>query len=176
MTPSASSIEALSNLQLSGSNGKIIPLSSVAVFHYDTEQPVIYQRNQVPTITVSGAIRSKDQPATLVAALAPRIADYTAKLPAGYSVAVGGAVEESGKSQAPIAAVVPLMLLCHADADHGADAGLPADVRRALRRAAGPDRGGRGAAAVGCAAGLRRDPRGAGAGRHPDPQLDHSGA
>ncbi len=31
-------------------------------------------------------------------------------LPAGYSVAVGGSVEESAKSQAPIEAVVPLML------------------------------------------------------------------
>ena len=31
-------------------------------------------------------------------------------LPAGYSVTIGGSVEESAKSQAPIAAVVPLML------------------------------------------------------------------
>ena len=31
-------------------------------------------------------------------------------MPAGYKVAVGGAVEESGKAQGPITAVVPLML------------------------------------------------------------------
>lgn len=106
-----SSIEALSSLQLSGSDGAVIPLSSVAVFRYDTEPPVIYQRNQVPTITVQAAIASKDQAATLVTALAPKIARFDAALPPGYDVALGGTVESSEKSQAPIAAVVPLMLL-----------------------------------------------------------------
>ncbi len=106
-----SSIEALNGLQLSGSGGAAIPLSSVAVFRYDTEPPVIYQRNQMPTITVSAAIAGKDQPATLVAALAPRIKAFAARLPAGYAIAIGGTVESSAQSQAPIAAVVPLMLL-----------------------------------------------------------------
>ncbi len=105
------SISALNGLQLSSNGGVGIPLSSVAVFRYETEPPVIYQRNQVPTITVSGAISGKDQPATLVAALTRPVADFAAKLPLGYSVVMGGAVEESNKSQGPIAAVVPLMLL-----------------------------------------------------------------
>lgn len=106
-----SSIEALSSLQLSGAGGKAIPLSSVAVFRYQTEPPVIIQRNEVPTITVKAAILGKDQPATLVKALAPKIKAFAAKLPLGYSIAVGGTVENSAQSQAPIAAVVPLMLL-----------------------------------------------------------------
>lgn len=38
---SRSSIEALNGLQLSGSGGDAIPLSSVAVFHYASEPPVI---------------------------------------------------------------------------------------------------------------------------------------
>ena len=108
---SRTSIEALRGLQLSGSGGAAIPLSSVAVFRYDTEPPVIYQRNQVPTITVQAAIASKDQAATMVSALAGRIAAFDATLPAGYHVAIGGSVESSAESQAPIAAVVPLMLL-----------------------------------------------------------------
>ena len=106
-----SSVEGLYNLQLGGSGGAAIPLSSVAVFHYDTEQPVIHQRNRMPTITVKAAIASKDQPATIVSALAEKIADFNARLPFGYKVEVGGTVESSAKSQAPIAAVVPLMLL-----------------------------------------------------------------
>ncbi|TMV86558.1 efflux RND transporter permease subunit [Thioclava sp. BHET1] len=105
-----SSIDGLYNLQLSGFGGASIPLRSVAVFGYATEQPVIYQRNQMPTITVSGAIRGGDQPATLVAALSGKIDAFRASLPLGFTLATGGAVEESGKSQAPIAAVVPLML------------------------------------------------------------------
>ncbi len=36
--------------------------------------------------------------------------EFAKQLPTGYSIAIGGAVEESAKSQAPIAAVVPMML------------------------------------------------------------------
>jgi multidrug efflux pump len=42
------------------------------------------------------------------------IADFTAKLPAGYDVAVGGSVEESEKSQAPIISILPVMLFAMA--------------------------------------------------------------
>ena len=50
------------------------------------------------------------QPKTVVDQLAPQVAEFAKRLPAGYSVAVGGAVEESAKSQGPIMAVIPLML------------------------------------------------------------------
>ena len=106
-----SSIDALTNLQLGTSNGVAIPLSSVAVFRYDTEQPVIRQENRMPTIIVQAAISTKDQPATIVDALAPKVAEFNEALPFRYEVTVGGTVESSAESQAPIAAVVPLMLL-----------------------------------------------------------------
>jgi multidrug efflux pump subunit AcrB len=50
------------------------------------------------------------QPKTIVDQLAPTVERFARGLPAGYSIAIGGSVEESAKSQAPIAAVVPLML------------------------------------------------------------------
>ena len=106
-----SSIEGLNNLQLGGPDGDPVPLSSIAVFSYDTEQPVIRQENRRPTITVKAAITTADQPATIVEALAPDVAAFNADLPPGYAVEVGGSVESSAESQAPIAAVVPLMLL-----------------------------------------------------------------
>ncbi|MEY9626270.1 multidrug efflux pump subunit AcrB [Sinorhizobium fredii] len=43
--------------------------------------------------------------------LADKVAAFEKTLPVGYSVAVGGAVEESAKSQGPIATVAPAMLL-----------------------------------------------------------------
>jgi multidrug efflux pump len=46
----------------------------------------------------------------IAAQLAQKVAEFARGLPAGYSVAVGSSVEESAKSQAPIEAVVPLML------------------------------------------------------------------
>jgi multidrug efflux pump subunit AcrB len=105
------SLDALYNLQLAADGGRNIPLSSVAVFRYETEQPVISLRNRIPTITLKAAITNKDQPATIVSALAEDVATFSAKLPEGYQVVIGGAVESSAESQAPIAAVVPLMLL-----------------------------------------------------------------
>ncbi|GIX13491.1 MAG: ACR family transporter [Paracoccaceae bacterium] len=108
---SRGSISALEGLQLTAGDGRTIPLRSVATFTHGTEQPVIHQRNRMPTITVKAAIEGRDQPATIVAALAGKIADFAATLPFGYRVEVGGTVAESAKSQAPIAAVVPLMAL-----------------------------------------------------------------
>lgn len=108
---SRQSVEALSELQLSGSGSVTIPLRSVATFSYETEQPVIHQRGRMPTVTIKAAILGKDQPATIVASLSDKIAAFNESLPFGYKVEVGGSVAESAKSQAPIAAVVPIMLL-----------------------------------------------------------------
>ncbi|MBB1093693.1 efflux RND transporter permease subunit [Rhodopseudomonas palustris] len=108
------SIETLRNLQLSGSSGQSVPLAAVATFRYELEQPTIWRRSRLPTITIKASIRDGVQPATVVQQLKAPIAEFSSKLPVGYSVAVGGSVEQSGKSQAPIAAVVPIMLFAMA--------------------------------------------------------------
>ena len=105
------SVETLRNLQLPGGDGQSVPLASIATFSYGMEQPVIWRRDRSPTITLKAAITDATQPATIDAALKGKVETYAADLPAGYHVAVGGSVESSAKSQAPIAAVVPLMLL-----------------------------------------------------------------
>lgn len=109
---SRQSIEALTGLQLSVSGGRVIPLSSLATFDYGTELPQISQRNRVPTITLKAAIVTAAQPATIVSELTDGVDAFAASLPAGYRVEIAGSVESSGKSQGPIAAVVPMMLLC----------------------------------------------------------------
>jgi multidrug efflux pump subunit AcrB len=43
--------------------------------------------------------------------LAPRIAELSAGLPEGYHIGVGGTIEESGKAEGSVMAVMPLMLL-----------------------------------------------------------------
>ncbi|MGO4568572.1 efflux RND transporter permease subunit [Rhizobium sp. 2YAF20] len=108
------SIDTLQNLQLPGSNGKSVPLSAVATFRYELEQPVIWRWARVPTVTIKAGVVGGIQPATIVTQLEPKVAAFEKALPVGYSVAVGGAVEESGKAQAPIAAVAPLMLFAMA--------------------------------------------------------------
>ena len=105
------SIDTLLDLQLQSSSGQSVPLSSVATFRYELEQPTIWRRDRVPTITIKAGIADATQPATIVKALSDKVAAFEKTLPVGYSVKVGGAVEESAKSQGPIATVAPAMFL-----------------------------------------------------------------
>ncbi|TWU48197.1 efflux RND transporter permease subunit [Rubripirellula reticaptiva] len=108
------SIETLQNLQIAGINGKSVPLASLAKFRYELEQPAVWRRNRLPTITIKASIASDVQPATVVKQLDDTLKAFQSKLPAGYHVAVGGAVEESAKGQGPIFAIVPVMLFAMA--------------------------------------------------------------
>ena len=104
------SIETLQNLQIMAGNGKAIPIAAVANFSYDLEQPLVWRRSRLPTITVRANILGPTQPATIVQQLSGRVDEFKRTLPAGYRLEIGGPVEESAKSQGPIVAVVPLML------------------------------------------------------------------
>ncbi|MEK1899178.1 MAG: efflux RND transporter permease subunit [Rhizobium sp.] len=109
-TSERGSIETLQNLQLAGSNGKSVPLSAVANFHYELEQPTIWRRTRTPTITIKAAVVGPTQPATIVTELQPKVDEFRKGLPSGYRIVDGGSVEESAKAQGPIVAVAPLML------------------------------------------------------------------
>ncbi|EJM60918.1 efflux RND transporter permease subunit [Pseudomonas sp. GM48] len=102
--------ETLQNLQIVTPGGTSIPLLAFATVRYELEQPLVWRRDRLPTITIKATIRDEIQPTDLVKILKPSIDAFAAKLPAGYKVATGGTVEESGKAQGPIAKVVPLML------------------------------------------------------------------
>lgn len=104
------SIDTLRDLQLTGVGGQSVPLGAVANLRYELEQPTIWRRARIPTITLKAGVVGSAQPKTVVDQLAPKVAEFTKELPAGYSVNLGGSVEESAKSQAPIVAIVPLML------------------------------------------------------------------
>ena len=83
----------------------------MAALHYELEQPTIWRRSRLPTITLKASILDTTQAKTIVNQLSPKVEEFVKQLPAGHSLAIGGAVEESAKSQAPIAAVIPMMLL-----------------------------------------------------------------
>lgn len=104
------SVDALLDLQIDGANGQQIPLSSVATFSYQLEQPTIWRRDRAPTITLKAGVSGRIQPATIVKRLEPKVEAFRQSLPQGYSVETGGAVEESAKAQAPIEKVIPVMI------------------------------------------------------------------
>lgn len=104
------SIETLKNLQIATGTGSSVPLAAIANFRYELEQPLIRRRERLPTITVAAGIIDKTMPDTIVQNLAADVDSFASKLPVGYKIETAGTVEESGKSQSHIYAVIPLML------------------------------------------------------------------
>ena len=102
--------ETLLNLQITTPSGTSIPLLAFATVRYELEQPLIWSRDRIPTLTLKASVRGSMQPTDLVKVLKPDVDKFAANLPEGYNVQTGGTVEQSAKAQGPIAKVVPLML------------------------------------------------------------------
>ncbi|MBV9368145.1 MAG: efflux RND transporter permease subunit, partial [Solirubrobacterales bacterium] len=105
------SLETIRTLQVPLPNGQTVPLSQIASVGYGQEYPIVWRRDRRPTVTVQADTAPGIQAATVVQALAPKVAALNASLPSGYHVGVGGTVEESDKAQVSVAAVLPLMLV-----------------------------------------------------------------
>jgi multidrug efflux pump subunit AcrB len=105
------SLDTLRSIQVPLMNGRTVPLSQFASFTYDQEQPLIWRRDRVPTLTVQADVKTGVLPATVVEALGPSIAELNKTLQLPYRIAMGGVVEDSAKAQASVIAVVPAMLL-----------------------------------------------------------------
>jgi multidrug efflux pump len=105
------SLSTIRTLQVPLPNGQAVPLSQIATVEYGQEYPIVWRRDRLPAVTVQADVAAGTQAATVVQALAPQFAALNAKLPSGYHIAVSGTVEESGKAQVSVAAVLPLMLV-----------------------------------------------------------------
>ena len=104
------SVESLASLAVPTTQGTFVPLAQIAKIEYRFEEGLIWHRNRLPTITVRADIRTKLQPATVVAELSDRMQQVRAELPAGYLLEVGGTVEESARGQKSVNAGMPLFL------------------------------------------------------------------
>jgi multidrug efflux pump subunit AcrB len=105
------SFQTLTSLQVPTPSGKMVPLSQFATFVEDQEYPLVWRRDRVPTLTVRADVNRGVLPDDVVAALAPKIDAFNAKLPRPYKIETGGLFEESAVSQASVFAVVPLMIV-----------------------------------------------------------------
>ncbi len=104
-------LHLLESLAVPTHTGKAVPLTQIAKVRYEFEDGVIWRRDRLPTITVRADIYQAGlQPATVTSQIDALLAPVRAKLPTGYRIDVGGAVEESGKGQASINAGMPLFL------------------------------------------------------------------
>ncbi len=96
------------NIPLTG--GRTVPLSQLATITYELEDGVVWRRHRLPTVTVRADLQGSVQAPVVTAQINPLLNPLRDKLPPGYHIDIGGAVEESAKGQASVAAVMPLMI------------------------------------------------------------------
>ncbi len=104
-------ISLLESLSVPTRSGRVVPLSQIANVHYEFEEGIIWRRDRLPTITVKADISVANvQAATVVSEITPALNKLREKLEPGNRIDVGGAVEESAKAGASIAAGIPLFI------------------------------------------------------------------
>ena len=91
--------------------GTVVPLSQVARVRHELEEPVLWRRNRDMAITVRADVKDGEQGVSVTQEIRPMLQDIEAKLPSGYRIDVGGAVEESDKANRSLVAVAPVMIV-----------------------------------------------------------------
>lgn len=104
-------LEALGDLAVPTRSGKAVPLAQIGKLSSAFESGLVWRRDRLPTITVRANLYGKTEAATIVGQLQPNIDAIRAKLPDGFHIATGGAVEESTKGQGSVLAGVPVFIL-----------------------------------------------------------------
>ncbi|MGO4392984.1 efflux RND transporter permease subunit [Variovorax sp. M-6] len=104
-------LDALKDVNIYTRAGTVVPLAEVAKVKYELEEPVLWRRNRDMAITVRADVKDGEQAVSVTKEIEPLLKDIEAKLPAGYRVDTGGAVEESEKANKALAAVAPVMVL-----------------------------------------------------------------
>jgi multidrug efflux pump len=112
-TPAAERLDLgrLADLNIATSNGNAIPLGQVASVRYELEEPVLWRRGRLTAMTVKADVVDGVQAPVVSRQIDPALAGLRARLPDGYRIEMGGAIEESGKGQASINKMLPLMAL-----------------------------------------------------------------
>jgi multidrug efflux pump len=101
----------LPDLMINTQTGVGVPLSQIATITSEFEEGVIWRRNRVPTITVRANLQGNLQAPVVSQVIEDKLAGLKSTLPLGVTVETGGAVEESAKGGASVAAGFPLFLL-----------------------------------------------------------------
>lgn len=104
-------LHLLANMNVPTASGHTVPLSQLATLRYGMEDGLIWHRNREPTITVRADIYSKMQAPVVSAQVQPAMDAIQAKLPLGYRIETGGAVEESLKANGSINVGMPIFLI-----------------------------------------------------------------
>jgi multidrug efflux pump len=104
-------LETLKDTNVYTRQGTVVPLSQIAQVRAELEEPVLWRRNRDMAITVRADVKDGAQGVSVTQEILPKLEEVKARLPSGYRIDVGGAVEESDKANTALLAVAPVMLL-----------------------------------------------------------------
>jgi len=104
-------INTLPDMNIQTRSGKYVPLSQVANISFNLEEGIIWRYNRQPTITVRSDVKDGKQAVDVDRELDAQLNELRKSLPSGYSIAMGGSVEESSKGEVSIMAVMPVMII-----------------------------------------------------------------
>ena len=96
-------------LELKTEDGRKVALSQLGELEMRFEEPVIWRYNRQPFLALQADIAGA-QPNDVTNELWAEMADLRASLPDGYSIDIGGSMEQSGKADASIQKLMPLMV------------------------------------------------------------------
>lgn len=100
---------ALGAMEILSRDGRKLPLAQVGRAEVRFEEPVIRRYNREPYVAVLADVRGA-QPNDVTMALWNALAPLRAELPPGYRIEIGGSVEASGRADASIQKLQPVML------------------------------------------------------------------
>jgi multidrug efflux pump len=101
----------LKDLAVPVGRGRTVPLAQIATLSYGFEQGVFWRRDRLPAITVRSDLKDGVQAPVVSREVNEKVDAIRARLPAGYRIDTGGAIEDAGKGQQSIAVVAPVMIL-----------------------------------------------------------------
>lgn len=101
-------ISSLADMAVPTRVGKSVPLGQIARIHYDFEEGVIWHRERLPTIDVRANLYGDIQAPAVSKQIIPTLEPIREKLPFGYRLETGGAIEESEHGGQSVAAGFPL--------------------------------------------------------------------
>ena len=101
----------LRDIRIPTHNGSFIPLSQLVSISYELEENLIWRRDLLPTITVQADVKGKVQATDISVQIDAQLNTMRQTLATGYSINIGGTVEESATAEKAIAAVMPIVVL-----------------------------------------------------------------
>jgi multidrug efflux pump len=104
-------LERLGDVNLFTRSAAVVPLSQLATLTPAFEEPVLWRRNRDMALTVRADVQDGVQGPAATSKIWPSLLPIVSSLPPGYRIEIGGASEETKKSDTALFAVFPLMFV-----------------------------------------------------------------